>query len=133
MKSFSLLCLAALVLLAAESRRGAAQGGTSVEGQDTFREYCSACHGISGKGDGPVAVILKKRPADLTTIKKRKRTFSAADIEATIKGTGALQSAHGAPDMPVWGPYFTAVDSSAALAQVRVTNLVKYIESIQIK
>ena len=133
MKSLSLLSLAVLVLFAAESRRGAAQAGASVEGQDTFREYCAACHGVSGKGDGPVAVILKKRPADLTTIKKRKRTFSVADIEATITGAGRLQTAHGAPDMPVWWPYFTAVDSSAGVAKVRVTNLVKFIESIQIK
>ena len=133
MTSLPVWSLAVLVLLAAESPRGAAQGGTSVEGQDTFREYCAACHGVSGKGDGPVAVILKKRPADLTTIKKRKRTFSAAEIEATITGTGTLQTAHGAPDMPVWGPYFTAVDSSAGVAKVRVTNLVKFIESIQIK
>ena len=127
------MVLAVLVLFAAESRRGDAQGGTSVEGRDTFREYCAACHGVGGRGDGPVAVILKKRPADLTTIKKRKRTFSAADVAATIKGTGALQSAHGAPDMPVWGPYFTAVYASAAAAEVRVTNLVKFIESIQAK
>jgi hypothetical protein len=33
--------------------------------------------------------------------------------------------------MPVWGPHLMATASSASEAQLRVTNLVKFIESIQ--
>ena len=39
----------------------------SVEaGQALFSTYCVPCHGETGKGDGPLGVVLNPRPADLT-------------------------------------------------------------------
>ena len=35
-------------------------------GQALFSTNCAACHGQTGKGDGPVGVTLNPRPADLT-------------------------------------------------------------------
>jgi putative copper export protein/mono/diheme cytochrome c family protein len=35
-------------------------------GQDLFLENCVACHGPQGRGDGPAAQSLTKKPADLT-------------------------------------------------------------------
>ena len=35
-------------------------------GQALFLTNCAACHGQTGKGDGPVGVTLNPRPADLT-------------------------------------------------------------------
>jgi copper transport protein len=37
-----------------------------VAGQTTFMTTCAPCHGVSGKGDGPVGMALNPRPADLT-------------------------------------------------------------------
>lgn len=31
-----------------------------------YAEYCSQCHGDSGKGDGPEAAMYKTKPADFT-------------------------------------------------------------------
>ena len=36
-----------------------------VQGEALFRIYCTPCHGVSGRGDGPVAARISK-PADLT-------------------------------------------------------------------
>jgi copper transport protein len=36
------------------------------EGKAVYTQYCVACHGTSGKGDGPVGVTFNPRPADLT-------------------------------------------------------------------
>ena len=36
------------------------------EGQIQFGTYCAPCHGESGKGDGPLGVVLNPRPADLS-------------------------------------------------------------------
>ena len=33
-----------------------------------FAENCAACHGTSGRGDGPLAIDLPKAPADLTRL-----------------------------------------------------------------
>jgi mono/diheme cytochrome c family protein len=39
----------------------------SVEaGQTVFMTTCAPCHGVTGKGDGPVGLTLNPRPADLT-------------------------------------------------------------------
>jgi len=33
-------------------------------GQALYLRHCASCHGVSGKGDGPVAASLQIRPAD---------------------------------------------------------------------
>jgi len=35
-------------------------------GQKLYVGNCMTCHGLSGKGDGPGAAALEKKPADLT-------------------------------------------------------------------
>ena len=37
-----------------------------------YQSSCAACHGINGKGDGPVSKELKTPPADLTVLAKNK-------------------------------------------------------------
>jgi mono/diheme cytochrome c family protein len=37
-----------------------------VSGKKIFTKYCIACHGESGKGDGPAAVGFMQKPADFT-------------------------------------------------------------------
>lgn len=36
-------------------------------GRAVFNIYCKSCHGVSGKGDGPVSHVLNGLCADLTT------------------------------------------------------------------
>jgi mono/diheme cytochrome c family protein len=38
--------------------------------KSNYEENCLMCHGESGKGDGPMASMLKSRPSDLTDTKK---------------------------------------------------------------
>ncbi len=106
----------------------------SVQGVDTFKAYCASCHGPEAKGNGPAAKALAKAPADLTMIAKRHGgNFSTVDVEQTIRGTNELMS-HGSRDMPIWGPVFDSVNGNdKAVVQLRVTNLVNYLKSIQVK
>jgi cytochrome c551/c552 len=47
--------------------RGAGGGGNADElAAAMFRDTCSMCHGISGKGDGPMAQNLTPKPRDYT-------------------------------------------------------------------
>ncbi len=44
-----------------------ADAASLARGAELFNINCTACHGISGKGDGPVAAFLRnKKPIDLT-------------------------------------------------------------------
>ena len=77
-------------------------GGRVVSGGDEYRKFCAQCHGLTGKGDGPVASELKKSPADLTLLaKKNNGTFPYQHVFDTISGKDVIKS-HGTRDMPMW-------------------------------
>lgn len=55
------------------------------KGEAMFAQSCAACHGASGKGDGPAAAGLKPAPADLTAKAVREgltayRVFNAVSF-----------------------------------------------------
>ena len=78
----------------------------SMSGGNLFGFYCASCHGREGKGDGPVASALTRRPADLTTIAKRNGgRFPANRVERFVTGNREPAPAHGSAEMPVWGPF----------------------------
>lgn len=102
-------------------------------GSANFKRYCSPCHGVSGKGDGPAARALKTPPADLTGITRRYGTFPEDKIRAMILGEEALPS-HGDREMPVWGPAFHQMSGNDdTLYTKRLANLLNYLRSIQAK
>lgn len=104
---------------------------TSVEGKDLFVAYCASCHGMAGRGDGPVSSVLKQRIPDLTTLAARRGgKFPGAELEKMIMGETASQVAHGTREMPVWGPVFRRVEDDKDLGLVRVRRLVEYIQTL---
>ena len=105
----------------------------SLKGADLFRAYCATCHGDDGKGNGPVASALNAKPSDLTTIASRNGgVFPAQRVGKIIAGDN-LVLAHGSREMPIWGPIFHQVERDQDLGNVRLQNIVKYVESIQKK
>ena len=42
-------------------------------GKNDFEKFCTECHGMNGKGDGPRAKTPEKQPADLTKLAEKKR------------------------------------------------------------
>lgn len=104
----------------------------TLDGKELFRGYCASCHGMDGKGGGPVASVLKTPVPDLTTLTKRKGgKFPGADLEKLILGEGVPAAAHGSREMPVWGPVFRRVENDQDFGLVRVRRVVEYIQSLQ--
>jgi mono/diheme cytochrome c family protein len=104
----------------------------SVEGPDLFRAYCASCHGKDGRGNGPAAPAMKVKVPDLTVIAKNSGgQFPAARVRRIIMGEDVI-TAHGSREMPVWGPIFHQIESDVDRGYVRLENLVKYLESIQV-
>lgn len=101
-------------------------------GKRIYKEYCAACHGFDGKGNGPAASSLDRKPPNLTTLSKRHgRKFPDEYVKAVLL-FGPGYSAHGASEMPVWGPIFRYLENySEAAARQRIKNLCDFIESIQ--
>ena len=114
------------------SPQGPALVPQSLVGSTSFDLYCASCHGRDGTGNGPAASALRIRPADLTAIARRHNgTFPREQVRAYIDGKNRAPAAHGSSDMPVWGPMLRALDPSDARVNVRLDNLVAFIESIQ--
>jgi mono/diheme cytochrome c family protein len=104
------------------------------DGKAMFAAYCAACHGRDGKGDGPVGLSLKTKPADLTKITSRNNgTFPEVRIRRWIEGLDTIP-AHGSREMPIWGPLFLQLDArTPGLVDLRVQNLSEYLKGIQQK
>lgn len=100
-------------------------------GQEMYKDYCAACHGAAGKGDGPAVEFLKAPPADLTTMAKRNNGQFPADHFAAVLRFGTEAHPHGTSDMPIWGPLFTKHGKD--IVELRIANLRSYVESIQQK
>ncbi len=107
---------------------------SAASGKEMFTSYCASCHGTDGKGGGPAASALKVPPADLSQLsKKNQGTFPAVHVAAVLRGE-ATTPAHGSKDMPVWGPVFWQMSQGhGSEVQQRITNLTKFIESLQTK
>ena len=106
---------------------------SAASGSEMFASYCAPCHGKDAKGDGPAASALKVPPANLTELAKKNNGKFPANHIATDLRSG-VSGAHGSTDMPVWGPLFSKVSSNdEAIVQMRISNLIRYLESLQAK
>jgi mono/diheme cytochrome c family protein len=114
-----------------EIRKVAAPQVSPINGEANYKAYCAACHGVSGKGDGPAATALKVPPTDLTRLAANAGgTFPSMHVQTMIRN--ADNPAHGSKDMPIWGPVFRSLSSgNQAQVELRVSNLAKYIEAMQ--
>jgi mono/diheme cytochrome c family protein len=106
-----------------------------VDGASIFQNYCAACHGLDGRGNGPASKALKREVPDLTRLSQRNDgAFPAIHVQTTIMfGSDDLIPAHGSKEMPIWGPIFHEIEFDQDFGHVRLENVTKYLESIQRK
>jgi mono/diheme cytochrome c family protein len=122
------------MVLAAEPQQ-MSPGETVRVGHHYFVRYCSACHGVEGRGDGPAAPALQMPPADLTRIAQRRGGhFPITEITAYIDGRTSVL-AHGRREMPIWGERFGEVVGrdmlGEAVVQSHLRFLIAYLQAIQ--
>lgn len=135
-----------LMLLAA----GTVAAEDETIGADEYRTACLSCHGVGGRGDGPLARFLTVTPTDLTAL-ARNNGGQYPDIKAggfpflhvfqVIDGRAEV-AAHGERAMPVWGDRYRLEQPLALttgpyagvyekVIRGRILELVYYIQSIQ--
>jgi mono/diheme cytochrome c family protein len=83
-------------------------------GREMYQANCVACHGETGKGDGPGAGVLKPPPRDHTD-GAYMSTLSDKEIADVIKMGGAMKGKPLMPSHPQFGPD----DLNAVVAYVR--------------
>lgn len=113
-------------------------------GKQQYVLSCVVCQGDTGKGDGPLAGLLKKSPANLTTLQKNNNgVFPFARVYDVIDGREEV-AAHGPRAMPIWGATFNREEAAKlgagmfvdapnieSLVRGRIVALIGYISSLQ--
>jgi len=138
MKSSTLLtALVAAALIAASGISQAQQRRVDV-GKLEYEANCASCHGIKGKGDGPLKSSLTKSPSDITTLTKRNGgVFPINRVYEVIDGREEVK-AHGPREMPVWGrDYIYKAEEDLRDPEVfvrsKTLSLIDYIYRLQVK
>lgn len=107
------------------------------EGRQLFRDYCVTCHGMEGRGDGPMTQVLTIAPPDLARLSvDNDGVFPVSRVVARIDGRMPILG-HGGP-MPVFGDLFDGeagvLDSETGapiLTSRAMVAVVAYLESLQ--
>lgn len=111
-----------------------ARRSVAASGKETYAQYCSSCHGVDARGNGPAAIALKTPPPDLTTLAKRHDGKFPYKYVSEVLRFGTRIVSHGSSDMPVWGPVFGAMENSDENAlRKRIKDLSDYLASLQEK
>lgn len=76
------------------------------------------CHGVGGKGDGPIAQGLQPKPADFTNCKAMAKDSDEV-LFKIIKGGG--QSVGRSTAMPAWGE---------TLSDQQIRDLIKFVRDL---
>lgn len=111
--------------------------GGGASGAALYADYCAACHGATGKGDGPAAPGLARRPADLTTLAARNGgVFPVVRVMGKVYGYSQGKGGAGGP-MPEFGPLLdgptTLVETAPGVmtpTPVRLVALAEYVERL---
>ncbi len=109
MKSLTVLMTVALLVPSA-----AMAAPDLFQGKKLYNAYCSACHGLNGKGGGPLAGALAKMPSNL--IGDKYQTMEHGELSELVVGYGRGDSL-----MPKWGDTLTAR---------QLTDVVGYVQKI---
>jgi mono/diheme cytochrome c family protein len=113
---------------------GRAGGGGA--GHILYLTYCQSCHGVEGRGDGPVSGSLRVPPADLTRLWERYGTpLDRGRVAAYIDGR-QLFGGHRSGEMPIWGDEFfddvpPTTPNVEGVKRRLIDVLVDYLEGLQ--
>jgi hypothetical protein len=107
---------------------------SAVSGESMYVNYCAACHGTNGKGNGPALRALNSRPEDLTMLARNNGGKFPVDHVVSVLRFGSTSQAHDSINMPVWGPILGSLNRSNSVAeqQQRISNLTRYLNTMQV-
>jgi mono/diheme cytochrome c family protein len=124
--------IAQTVLVCTLNLASASLSEVQADGQEEFQRHCALCHGLDGRGAGPLADAMKLVPTDLTRLAARSSGEFQSDRVADVIRNGGGVLGHGSSAMLAWGNYF-AEKGEPKVAKQRIAELVAYIKNLQQK
>jgi cbb3-type cytochrome c oxidase subunit III len=99
------------------------------EGRRLYVSYCQLCHGVDGKGEGPLAKVMEISPADLTTtVRSRSERILIKIITGEGRQTITGRDRHNllSEAMPEWKDVFDESQVRALIAYLRFLGRAKH-------
>jgi len=106
----SIMCVATLLSVGSAAWVAPAFGADLAQGKKIYTDKCLKCHGEKGRGDGPRAYDLSKKPADYTD-KEKMSKFTDADLRKVVK--------EGKKPMPAFGKKLSDEDIDGVITYIR--------------
>jgi mono/diheme cytochrome c family protein len=135
-----------LVISSAHAQQRVQQRAPIDFGKAEYERKCAICHGLTGKGDGPMAAFITRKIPDLTTLAKNNNGVLPVSLMVAIIAGEKELPAHGSRDMPIWGTIFRAEGFRAeaehypdilydadAYVRGRILMIVDYVNRLQVK
>jgi len=118
-----------LIIAAVATGRVHAEDLSGYSGADAYKRFCASCHGVSGRGDGPVAASMRMAIPDLTELARRAGgEFPVERIRRIVDGRTVV-APHGPRDMPVWGHEFRTAQPGSEEAVI--DRIVAHLRTLQ--
>ena len=138
---FKIIALANILAMFMGLSDAALAADNSDIGKNEYDSSCAACHGQTGKGNGPLQPQLVNLVPDLTVLAKNNNgVFPFERVSKIIDGRQELKT-HGPKEMPVWGRVFTLRSSiyneslspfeAEVAARGRILALTEYVYRLQ--
>ena len=107
----------------------------AMSGEELYRRFCASCHGVAGRGDGPVAASLRVEVPDLTLAARRANGVYPRERIVRIIDGRYIIGAHGTRIMPVWGEDLARIElgnpEAERASQTIIGRLADYLGSLQ--
>jgi cytochrome c oxidase cbb3-type subunit 2 len=97
-----------------------ASAASAVRGKTIYDAKCTECHGVSGKGDGPAAPLLRPAPRDFTAGKFKVRTTETGSLPTDADLAASVTRGLPGTSMAAW---------EAVLSPVEIVDVVEYLKS----
>lgn len=97
----------------------AASGTPTARGKVVFESKCVECHGETGRGDGPAAMLLTPRPLDFTTGKYKIRTTETGSVPTDDDLVRSITEGLPGSAMPGWQGILSDQDITAVVAYIK--------------
>lgn len=103
-------------------------------GRAEYETHCLACHGPTGRGDGPESRDLKLPVPDLALLARRNGgEFPLERVRRSIDGRDAIKG-HAGRTMPIWGLRFARGQGEPdAVVKQRLDALAEYLRGLQLR
>ena len=86
--------------------------GNPKDGMKLYQQYCLACHGIDGEGDGIMTKLIGIIPIDLTNSNETDRLNNMELVKNILDGKGKF--------MPAWRSILSQSDVEALVSYIRL-------------